>query len=109
MFQHEPLWAYIPRYGNLKFAQSGHDACSPPYALCSQDLFESHPYRPPMASCCGSDKLRDAEAFVQHTLRQAQAGQIGPRQLGNVSYGAARCGRGGLVILLVAALARAAG
>ena len=45
---------------------------------------------------------------MQHTVRKAQAGQVGPRELANVVYGAARCGRSGMLIMLVAALARAA-
>ena len=49
---------------------------------------------------------RDAETMVQHTVHQAQAGQIGPRALANVAYGAACCGRSGVLSLLFAALAR---
>ena len=45
---------------------------------------------------------------MQHTVRKAQAGQVDPRQLANVAYGAARCGRSGMLRMLVAALARAA-
>ena len=45
---------------------------------------------------------------MQHTVRKAQAGQVGPRELANVAYGAARCGRSGMLRMLVAALARAA-
>ena len=44
---------------------------------------------------------------MQHTVRQAQAGQICPTELAIVAYGAAHCGRGGLLNLLFAALARA--
>ena len=53
---------------------------------------------------------RNAEALVQHTVRKAQAGQVGPRELANVAYAAARCGRSGMLsdCLLFAALARAA-
>ena len=45
---------------------------------------------------------------MQHTVRKAQAGQVGPRQLANVAYGAAHCGRRGTLRILVAALATAA-
>ena len=41
-----------------------------------------------------------------HTVRKAQAGQVGPRALANLAYGAARCGRSGMPQILVAALAR---
>ena len=53
-------------------------------------------------------KEQTNEALVQHTMRTAEAGQIGARQLSNVAYGAAHCGSGGLLVLLFAALARAA-
>ena len=45
---------------------------------------------------------------MQHTVRKAQAGQVGPRELANVAYGAARCGRSGMLRMLAAALATAA-
>ena len=45
---------------------------------------------------------------MQHTVRKAQAGQVGPRELANMAYGAARCGRSGMLRILVAALATAA-
>ena len=45
---------------------------------------------------------------MQHTVRKAQAGQVGPRQLVNAAYGAARCGRSGMLRIMVAALATAA-
>ena len=45
---------------------------------------------------------------MQHTVRQAQAGQVGPRALANVAYGAARCGRSAMLSLLFPVLARAA-
>ena len=51
---------------------------------------------------------KHAEALVQHTARQVQAGQIDARALAKVAYGAARCGRSGVTNLLFAALARAA-
>ena len=41
-------------------------------------------------------------------MRKAQAGQVGPRELANVAYGAAGCGRNGMLRMLGAALARAA-
>ena len=45
---------------------------------------------------------------MQHAVRKAQAGQVGSRALANMAYGAARCGRGGMLRILVAALATAA-
>ena len=45
---------------------------------------------------------------MQHTVRKAQAPQVGPRALANMAYGAARCGRSGMLRILVAALATAA-
>ena len=45
---------------------------------------------------------------MQQTVRKAQAGQVGPRELANVAYGAARCGRSGMLVILVAGLATAA-
>ena len=45
---------------------------------------------------------------MQHTVRKAQAGQVGPRALANMADGAARCGRSGMLRILVAALATAA-
>ena len=51
---------------------------------------------------------KHAEALVQHTVRQVQAAQIDSRALANVAYGAARCGRSGMISLLFAALAIAA-
>ena len=45
---------------------------------------------------------------MQHTLRKAQAGQVGPRALANLAYGAARCAGSGMPMILVAALATAA-
>ena len=45
---------------------------------------------------------------MQHTVRKTQAGQIGPRELANVAYGLACCGRSGMLRMLVAALARVA-
>ena len=45
---------------------------------------------------------------MQHTVGKAQAGQVGPRQLANVAYGAARCGKSTILSLLFPVLARAA-
>ena len=41
-------------------------------------------------------------------MRKAEAGQVGPREFANVAFGAASCGRNGMLRLLVAAMARAA-
>ena len=51
---------------------------------------------------------KHAQALVQHTVRKAQAGLVGPRELANVAYGAALCARSGTLSMLVAALATAA-
>ena len=45
---------------------------------------------------------------MQHTVRKAQAGQVGPRALATLAYGAACFGMSGMLIILIAALARAA-
>ena len=50
---------------------------------------------------------KHVQALVQHTVREAQAGKVGPRALANVAYGAARCGRSAMLSLLFAVLARA--
>ena len=46
--------------------------------------------RSPLAQRCWLQRDADAvELLVQHTVRKAQAGQVGARQLANVAYGAA--------------------
>ena len=51
---------------------------------------------------------KHVQALVQHTVRKAQAGQVGPRALANVAYGAARCVMIGMLRMLAAALSTAA-
>ena len=45
---------------------------------------------------------------MHHTVRKAKAGQVDPRALANIAYGATRCGRSGTLRILVRALAKAA-
>ena len=51
---------------------------------------------------------RKLQLLIQHTLNAALAGEIGPRALANVAYGAARACKGELRGGLFSALARAA-
>ena len=48
------------------------------------------------------------EQLIQHTVCAARSAEIGARELATVGYGAARSGRGKLLSVLFAALARAA-
>ena len=48
------------------------------------------------------------DRLAQHTVRKAEAGEIGARELAGVAYGAACCARAVLPGLLFTVLARAA-
>jgi lysylphosphatidylglycerol synthetase-like protein (DUF2156 family) len=96
-------------------------------ALCFQRRFyvhndtkqerEAHPYvgiiNLPwqafvIASGWASPATKHVQALVQHTVRKAQAGKVFARELANMAYGAARCGKSTMLSLLFPVLARAA-